>query len=307
MSTFKIDEILKKFALVTSYIGKHGSITYGENNEKFGKRDLKLIEKTIVGLSKPTKKGKRSNTREKKILPILMSDQWTDFLASSNFGIGISDFLKLHNYSEDLNEDGTDKKVQNKVRTFLKSHKLYPEAKEFYKNIFEKEFTSDSEIDQLIDFRNQMKIIITEKISSITLNLSIFSFIDKIRGEYNAVNSHRRIISDLMKEYFDDKSKVGFYFNGSKLDFEKSPTITGLENLNNNLKKNSDTKKIIYIPESENIDGEFGYLHTALMSIYSIYVIPKECYTKEQEDLLKSEHVNTELKILQKRIKDLKG
>ena len=307
MSKIDLEDLTKKLTDISNYIGKHGSFTY-DDGKTFNTRNLNTIRKIICKNARTQKKHKtkRPSHGDHKLNLCYMSDQYIKFLDVSNFGIGIRDFLAENKYTDNLLEDGSDKKTLTKVKTFLKSEKLYPKAKEFYSKIFNREITSDSEIDKFIDFRNQIESITQDQISGITLNLSLISLIDSIRNEVNSVNATRKIVSEAMKEHFGDENKTGYYFQDKKLSYDKAENITGLQKVENSVKDDKNKDKPSYIKEENAINGEYGYLHTVLMRLISFYKIPNECLTEEQLKTLKDPEVIKKLKIIQGRIQSLK-
>lgn len=302
----KLEEVLKKFRIVAQYVGEHNQIFYGEDNIKFTKKDLKSIENAISEKYKATKKTKRVKSGKKKeITATYMSDQIIKYLNDCNFGIGIADFLRLHGYTGSLTDDGSNKKIQEKVIKFLKDKKLYTECKTYYGEIFGKKL-SDADINSYIDLKKQMTVIFEERISSGSLNLSLISFVDKIRNEHNEVNKSRCILSESMKEHLLNTDQFDYYIDGEKIESKKSHTTNVFDFLLES-QKVKESKFPLYIPEDNAENGEFGYLHGAVMKIYSFFNVPKEDLSSVRQENLNKPETKQKLELLQSRIKAIKG
>lgn len=319
------EQVVSIYTFLTSYFSnqKNPNFVQLENGEKFTKRDLKHLQKIIISLTKSSKKKKEKfpNPSKTKILPTYISDQLVDFFKNSNYGLGIADFLIEKNYPHSLLEDGSTKKVQDKVKKFLKSEKLYPDAKLFYKDYLGEVDVSnieDSQIDNLINFKHQMDIVLSDRISTATFKLSLWSFIDSIRKEYNEKFTKRRLVNDIMEKCFGKGTNTGSFIDGVQINLLDDPTEfyirdiqkSGLDRLSE-LQPSTQNGKVIltFIPEDKSTeDGEYGYLHTAIMSLYNYYSIDINRYnlTEEQVEKLKNTDNFVMFEKLQLRVKSLK-
>jgi len=323
-STPNSEEIVKMYSKVLEYLGKGGSIVLGDN-KKYTKRDLKAVEKYIVDATKKTKRVKKASSSHKKatVTPFYISDQFYNFLNESNYGIGIADFLKKHDYSDSLKEDGSTTKVQSKIKTFLKNNKLYGEAKLYYKQLFDlpedlsdsdiQKHITDKQIDALIDFKNQIGCILGDRIINNTLKISIVSYIDLVRGEYNTAFPKRRLVNSVLENNLGKGTNTEFLIKGVKVskiepDADVDLSKSGFERLEDS----NNSKDVFYISESNAVASEngpvFGYLHKAVMKLFSYYIINSKSFDLP-EDLKKTlfdPKFGKELEIIQDRIKMLR-
>lgn len=316
-------EFINKHGKVAAYIQTHGSITF-DDGTKYTKGDLKNNQKYIIDLTSKKKRKNSTNglVSKAKGIPFYISDQLYNFFNEASYGIGISDFLKKNGYSENLNEDGSLKKTQDKVKAFLKKQGLYNDAKLYYREFLEVDASlsdedvykkvTNKQIDDLIDFKNQMDCILNDRIINNTLKISLISFIDVIRQEFNEKNIKRRLVNKNLETNFGTGTDTKFFIKGieikktsegdSDADLEKCG-LTRLED-----KQSKKDKDIYYIPKEKEIDGEYGYIHKALMILFSYYIISIKTFnlSEELQNKLKDEQFQKKLELLQKRIKFLK-
>ena len=171
---------------------------------------------------------------------------------------------------------------------------------------------TNKQIDDLIDFKNQMDCILNDRIINNTLKISLISFIDVIRQEFNEKNMKRRLVNKNLETNFGTGTDTKFFIKGIEIkkidggDSDANLEKCGLTRLED--KQSKKDKDIYYIPKEKEIDGEYGYIHKALMIIFSYYIISIKTFnlSEELQNKLKDEQYQKKLELLQKRIKFLK-
>lgn len=311
----KISKVVRKLSVYFAENPNKKIVFVGANGEEmsWSKKNLGEVEKSLDFLlqyissakNMRKKRVKDSETEEPKdakpAVACYITDQFVQYLKHANYGIGIADFLHANNYPHSIYENGSEKKIKDKVKKFLKDSNLYTQAKDFYS------VDTDEDVDNLINFKNTLEYSLDNNVWSRTLNMAIFGLIGKIKFHeghlINAVNKSRKELDPTMDKYFGDGTNTkmvvkGETFKAGEPDQDKSALQRMID---------KEGKEKIYIPESEAVDGEHGYKNTLIMCLCSMFCISVAEVSEGLQAFAKDNkaEIDTNLLSIKNRIKAL--